>query len=614
MHRQLGTSPQCTREPDGRTRGRAGVAGLLVFGLVGGLAAGLATVSGCAARNPFSDHPDDYAREVALSRLREIRADRLAEHRADRVRGAEAGAAAGATEDATDGANASGAEGTPDTALPAARAPAAESAELTLERCRAGALANNLDLSVALVDPTIARERANEEEARFERAFTLSTRWRELDSPTSSDLASSTLSQQTIEPGVRVPLRTGGTATIALPISRSEDSNQFSTLNPAYSSDLAFSISHPLLRGAGRRIATAPIRIAGFESQASEARTKLEVIRQLAAVDRAYWRLYEARANLDVSQRQLELAQAQRDRAQRRVDAGAAPEVEALRAESGVADRLDAILRAKADVLQRQRELKRLVNDPALPVESDTMIIPSSPPDPVEYAFDRAALTSQAVEERMEMLELELALAADAVRVMLDRDATLPLVTLDYTYRVNGLGRSLPRSVDTMADNRFEDWELGLSADIPVGNEQARSRLRATILQRLQRLQTKAAREQSIRREVLDAADALDAAWQRILAARQSVILNTRTFQAEQRQFDADRATSTDVLDAASRLSEAQLAEVRAITDYQIAQVDLAFATGTLLGASRVEWTPRETVDIDRELDDGTASRFRLVD
>ena len=43
---------------------------------------------------------------------------------------------------------------------------------------------------------------------------------------------------------------------------------------------------------------------------------------------------------------------------------------------------------------------------------------------------------------------------------------------------------------------------------------------------------------------------------------------------------------------AATRLAESQFSEIRAITDYQIAQVDLAFATGTLLGAAKVDWAP----------------------
>ena len=112
------------------------------------------------------------------------------------------------------------------------------------------------------------------------------------------------------------------------------------------------------------------------------------------------------------------------------------------------------------------------------------------------------------------------------------------------------------------------------------------------ILTRLQRLATVDAREQAITQEVLDALDQLETTWQSIVASQRTVELSARVLRAEQNQFDAGTRTSTDVLDAATRLAEAQIAEIRALVSYQVAQVDLAFATGTLLGASRVRWEP----------------------
>ena len=55
---------------------------------------------------------------------------------------------------------------------------------------------------------------------------------------------------------------------------------------------------------------------------------------------------------------------------------------------------------------------------------------------------------------------------------------------------------------------------------------------------------------------------------------------------------------NTDVLDAAFRLSDAQSREVRALADYQIAKVDLAFATGTLLGKAKLQWEPTRMSDV----------------
>src|SRR3712207_7099357 len=55
------------------------------------------------------------------------------------------------------------------------------------------------------------------------------------------------------------------------------------------------------------------------------------------------------------------------------------------------------------------------------------------------------------------------------------------------------------------------------------------------------------------------------------------------------------RRTSTEVLDAQIRLADARQAEIAAVAEYQIAQVDVAQATGTVLGQSRVAWEP--TID-----------------
>jgi outer membrane protein len=516
--------------------------------------------------NPLFPHDSDYAPGLSLDRVRRIEPAPLAQYQVE-----------------TPNAIAPDADSTRNRFAGATRV------ELSIEECRASALQNNLDLQVSLMNPSLAAERLAEEEGRFESVFTLSTLWSDTDSPTSSSLDSAQQKFQRIEPGVRVPLRTGGTANISLPINRNETNNSFSTLNPAYTSDLAFSLSQPLMRGAGRRASTYGIKIASFDRQISEVQTKAEVIRQLAAVDRAYWRLYGAREALNVRLQALELAQAQLDRSERRLDAGDVAEIEVLRAQAGVAEQLDGIITAQNSLLTQQRELKRIINQPGLDISSTTQVLPASPPDPARYEFDTAALTTAAITNRMEILELELRLASDLVTADWSRNQAMPLLALDYTYRVNGLGGSVSDSITVLQHNRFEDWSIGLRGEIPMGNEQRESAVRRSLLQRLQRLASKESREQSIEREVLDAVDQIESTWQRILAARQSVILNTRTMQAEERQFNVGETTSTDVLDATTRLAQSLLAEINAVVEYQIAQVDLAFATGTLLGAARVE-------------------------
>ena len=60
----------------------------------------------------------------------------------------------------------------------------------------------------------------------------------------------------------------------------------------------------------------------------------------------------------------------------------------------------------------------------------------------------------------------------------------------------------------------------------------------------------------------------------------------------EKSQFQLGARLSTDVLLAAGRHANAQLRQIQAFTRYEIAQINLARATGTLLGYGRIEITP----------------------
>jgi len=199
----------------------------------------------------------------------------------------------------------------------------------------------------------------------------------------------------------------------------------------------------------------------------------------------------------------------------------------------------------------------------------------------------------------MELLELELQAAQDESAIQFARNGTLPLLSVSYTYNINGLGPTADDAYDLLLENRFVDHRIGLVFQVPLGNQAAESRLRSAILTKLQRLATRDMRERLIRQQVLNAADQLEANWQRVLASRKSAMLAKRTLEAEQRHFELGLQNSTEVLDAQTKYANEQSRAIRAEVEYQIAQVDLAYATGSLLGAARVEWKSYEEMTND---------------
>jgi outer membrane protein len=472
--------------------------------------------------------------------------------------------------------------------------PAPAQLELTLEQCRALTLENNLDLKVQLINPAIAAEHVSQQEAQFEAAFSANVTYVKTDTPvaTTLDISGSNLDYTYTNLGVSVPLRTGGTLSFDAIDNRTKTDSIFSIFNPSFSSDFSASISQPLLRNTGRRVNTYAIRIAEYDRQITDARTKLEVIRIIAAVDRVYWRLYAARRELDVRRQQYDLARALYEQAQRFVSAGQMAQIEVTRAEAGVAQQLEAIIVAENNVRDRERELKRTLNKAGLGMETETVLVPATEPNPVRYQLEKQRLVAIAVEQRMEMLELELQIAQDVSTLDYMQNQMLPLVTMDYTYNVNGLGSTRDDSYDLLFDKRFEDHRLGLQLLVPLGNEAAKSQWRQAFYQRRQRLASRDSRKDLIEYEVLNAIDQVEANWQRILASRQSAILDGRLLDAEKRQFELGLVTSTDVLQVQTNFANAQSSEIQALAEYQIAMVDLAFATGTLLGAAKVQWEP----------------------
>jgi outer membrane protein TolC len=225
-------------------------------------------------------------------------------------------------------------------------------------------------------------------------------------------------------------------------------------------------------------------------------------------------------------------------------------------------------------------------------MQSPTALAIASDPRPIYYQVDPGLMISRAMQGRMELLDLELELARQTSEVRVARNDLLPLVSLQYTYNINGLGGTMNDAFDELEESNFVDHRLGVSVEVPIGNAGARSRLRQSMLARMQTLATVDQRELAIRQEVLNAIDQLEANWQRILAARQRVIAESRVLEVEIRQFEQGLRTSTEVLEAQTRLANARLSEISAVTEYQVAQVDIAFATGTVLGASRVSWEP----------------------
>jgi len=485
--------------------------------------------------------------------------------------------------------------------------------QFTLADLRIKALKNNLSIKVAKVSPQIAATEVRREEAKFDQIFYVYARYGENDDPlqtsdyvgfnsenpslNNQQVKLSTLAQENksldVEAGIKVPLRTGGTIVLSAPLSNkkiSRNSGQFNS--DTYQSAMRFSFSQPLLRNAGREINEASISIANLEQQGTTLNTRLQSIRIIAMVDKAYWQLYESWGELDIRRQQYEYAQQNLQMVKKRVAEGLTARVEISRSEIGVADRFEALIIAETNLKRANRQLQFLLNDISDNPSLEAIFLPTTPPNLVKYDIDRKKLMSDALGGRIELLTQELKLSADLASINYLENQTLPLFTVDYQYgALSNTFDSFESTYNGMFNSDFNDWYLGFKFELPISNEVNKSRLDRAIQQRNQRFTTKALQELTIKKEIYNAVDQIEQNWQRILAARQQVLIAGINYEAELKQFNEGIRTMTEVLETLTRLGEAQIKEIKAIGDYQIALVDTAYATGTLLGYSKLDFT-----------------------
>jgi outer membrane protein TolC len=449
---------------------------------------------------------------------------------------------------------------------------------LSIEKVRAATLANNLDMKVELVSPSIAQRIIDEEQAKFESTIFGSANYQQTEAGSTGTVSKS----QTGELGIQKPLPTGGEIQAGLPFSDNYSSGGLA--------DAAASVSYiqSLLRGAGTRVNTQSIRIASHEWNITSARTKLVAIHLLANADIAYWSLYAARKELEVRREQYKLAQDLLSHARKKVSAGSAPKIEIVRAEAGLASRLEAVINTETAVRSRQRDILSIMNQEDTPLEAAVDILTETEPNPLGLELDDKQLVEQALANRMEMMELEQRLTIDDLNIELARNALLPNLTLSYTYTARAQDGTLRGTFEDLQGNSFDGHSVGISAAIPFGNRAGKARLQRARLEKIQDMSTRDRYRQILRQDVYDAVSDLRRDWRRILAAKQSATAAYRNYQVEQTQFQLGARTSTDVLFSATNLAEAQLSMIRASADYEITQINLARATGTLLGHGQI--------------------------
>lgn len=332
--------------------------------------------------------------------------------------------------------------------------------------------------------------------------------------------------------------------------------------------DYGVSVKQPLFTQGKVRTA---LRLAAIEAEG--ALSEIDRAQQDVAVAtvKAFYGLLWAERYREVVAETQEQKRLHAEMARTRYRNGVATEVDVLRSEVAVANGAPDLLRAENAVRQTRSLLNYFLGRP--------LDFPTRPAGDFEQkAWERTdvgEMQKEALRRRPEMQHLRIAERSAATQVELANSESRMRADFSSTY---GVSSRLPQN---LVNGEFVRWTTGVNFTLPVFDGFRRSGMvwEATANQRAARLEREKG-EQQILLAVQQNFDQLKAAAETVAAARATVAQAEKVLTMMQNNYKYGAATTLDIVDAQTGVSEARSNLLRGLHDYSVARADLRWAMG----------------------------------
>jgi outer membrane protein TolC len=369
-------------------------------------------------------------------------------------------------------------------------------------------------------------------------------------------------------------------------------------------SQLAFTVTLPLLRNRGRDVVAARETSAGHDVTASYfdvGQTAAELIQGTAT---AYWNFVGASRALEVAvgaeNRAREVVEAVRTL----IDADRLARSEILDWSANLVDRTSSRIAAEQSVLESKQALAlamgvgydQLNNMPLVATDSfpdaEIQVTPSTSPDAIKYYIE------QALTRRGDYLASKERQQSADVLVGAARNQLLPQLDVHFGTGYSGLKEG------TRPDRFFNsfwtrvkgvDAVAGITYSFPVENNTALGQLAQASAAHHQTELRSAQTARVIASSVIVAVNALANSVIRLKSAHGAVASFRDALQGQRDKLSLGVGSPVDVLTIEDRLTAALLTEVNAQLNYSLALTQFRFATGTFVEPNQ----PRQTISRD---------------
>jgi outer membrane protein len=467
---------------------------------------------------------------------------------------------------------------------------------LTLEQAITRALANSPEIRVVSFDPAIARQEIVKAVGDFDPVLFNQNSWDDQDSPENSFFEPGRADRRLFETGLRQRTPLGSEWSASYAFARNWDDLVGRVLSTRYEPMLIFQMKQPLLRDGWEQVNMAGVNTArlGHRIALVGFRDKAESVS--ADVIAAYWRLAQARHNLEI-QRDLvdETVQTlHKVESRREIDA---TDVQLMQARAYAKLREADLVQTRKLVKDAQDALARLLADPQINTTSAMTIVPVTVPEAPQEPPEPAIMIDQALTKAMQynpaVQEARLRIKIAEINVEVARNQRMPRLDLVGSTRAQSLGATSAEAHEQLEDRQYVSYSVGLSFEYPLGNRKREAELMRRRMELHKAISVLHSAADQVAVQVKERGRKAQTTLEQVAFERQAAQAAQAQLQAlEESEPIREKLTPEFMLvklQAQETYAQTRRAEVEALTEFNISLAELARTTGTVLELHRVE-------------------------
>jgi outer membrane protein TolC len=528
----------------------------------------------------------------------------------------------------------------PDPAAPARVGVGVTERRLPLHQAIEMALANNLEIELERTDRATAEQSVAAARGFFDPTFRWTPLFENRNTPVANVFqgAGGKLNDRFLNNNFFLEQRVekwGTRGTVGFSNLRQTTNNPFTNFNPTLTSQLAFNVTQPLLRGFRIDPNRAELRIRQRRVDLSSVDLETRAIDVISRVEQAYYDLVAAREAVVVTEDSVSLAREQLALNQRLVNAGTLAPVEMSAAEAELQRRLDTWYSNLGALTEIENALKQLI----APDRNDDIwgdaLIPTDVITRKPVSDDLRAAVNTALDRRPELRGLKVRTQINDVEKELNADLRKPEVNLIGQYALSGLAGSINTQPNPFANlnaplnnrvnelstrlglaplpveagfgappqflvgnygtalqnlfgGRYQTFQVGVQLDFNLRNRTAQANYGQTLINEKRLKLERAQAEQNIQVQVRNAMQGIETARQRIQAAEASARAAKEKLDSEIRLFQTGESTNFLVLTRQNEYADSRRRAVVARLDFNKSVARLDQALGTTLSTHQV--------------------------